>query len=321
MSVLLAISNIIKSGEGGLALNHISFEQKKFQKLVIAGETGSGKSTLLKIIAGLVQPDSGQVVFNGEEVRGPGNNLVPGHPQIAYLSQHFDLQKFLRVEQVLEYANHLSDKEAASIFSVCRIDHLLHRKTDQLSGGEKQRIAIARLLIGKPSLLLLDEPYTNLDMVLKGILKKVIEDIGRKLRITCIMVSHDPADTLSWADEIMVLKEGNLVQHGTPQQIYREPVNEYVAGLFGDYTRLTPGQQKLLGVRHPVGNRLARPEEFRIRKSKTANRFHVEEIKFCGNLFELKLTYRQLSVWVSATASKYRVGDRVEISLIGSAKN
>ncbi len=321
MDALLAISNITKKGEEGLVLNEISFKQKKFQKLVIAGETGSGKSTLLKIIAGLVQPDSGEVVFNGEHVKGPDNKLVPGHPQIAYLSQHFDLQKFLRVEQVLEYANHLSEKEAASIFSICQIDHLLHRKTDQLSGGEKQRIAIARLLIGKPALLLLDEPYTNLDMVLKGILKKVIEDIGKKLRITCIMVSHDPADTLSWADEIMVLKEGNLIQHGTPRQIYREPVNEYVAGLFGDYILLTPSQQKLLGVHHTVGNRLARPEEFRIRKSRTANRFHVEEVRFCGNLYELKLTYRQLSVWVATTMNKYMVGDRVEISLIGSPKN
>lgn len=321
MVKLLSISNISKKGETGLILNDIGLEQKKFQKLVIAGETGSGKSTLLKIIAGLIQPDSGQVIFNGDKVKGPKDALVPGHPQIAYLSQHFDLQKFLRVEQVLEYANHLSDKEAASIFSVCRIDHLLHRKTDQLSGGEKQRIAIARLLIGKPTLLLLDEPYTNLDMVLKGILKSVIEDIGRKLRITCIMVSHDPADTLAWADEIMVLKEGNLIQHGTPQQIYHEPVNEYVAGLFGDYTVLTPGQQKLLNVKHPTGSRLVRPEEFRLRKSKNINRFKIEEVRFCGYLYELKLTYRQMILWVATTSHYYQPGDRVEISLIGSRKN
>lgn len=321
MGTLLAIANISKKGEEGLVLNDISFEQKKFQKLVVAGETGSGKSTLLKIIAGLVQSDSGRVVFEGEEVVGPKDALVPGHPKIAYLSQHFDLQKFLRVEQVLEYANHLSAKEAASIFSVCRIDHLLHRKTDQLSGGEKQRIAIARLLIGKPTLLLLDEPFTNLDMVLKGILKKVIDDIGRKLRITCIMVSHDPADTLAWANEIIVLKDGNVIQHGTPRQIYREPVNEYVAGLFGTYNKLTDGQQKIVGVKHPTGYRLTRPEEYRIRKSKTANRFHVDEVRFCGNFYELKLSYRQLTLWVVTTLDKYQEGDRVEISLIGSRKN
>jgi ABC-type glutathione transport system ATPase component len=318
---LLSISNISKEGEEGLILNNISFAQKRFQKVVIAGETGSGKSTLLKIIAGLVQPDSGNVVFEGAEVAGPRDALVPGHPHIAYLSQQFDLQKFLRVEQVLEYASSISAKETSSIFSVCRIDHLLHRKTDQLSGGEKQRIAIARLLIGKPSLLLLDEPFTNLDMVLKAILKKVIDDIGKKLRITCIMVSHDPADTLAWADEIIVLKDGNVIQHGTPQQIYREPVNEYVAGLFGTYNMMTPRQQKIAGVKHPTGNRLVRPEEFRIRRSKISNRFRIDEVRFCGNLYELKLTYRQLSVWVATIQDKYKVGDRVEISLIGSRKN
>jgi ABC-type Fe3+/spermidine/putrescine transport system ATPase subunit len=135
------------------------------------------------------------------------------------------------------------------------------------------------------------------------------------------MVSHDPADTLAWADEIIVLKDGNAIQHGTPQQIYREPVNEYVAGLFGTYNLLTTGQQKIIGVKHPVGNKLVRPEEFRIRRSKTANRFHIEEVRFCGNLYELKLTYRQWTVWVATTSDHYSVGDKVEISLIRSRKN
>jgi iron(III) transport system ATP-binding protein len=179
---------------------------------------------------------------------------VAGHPHVAYLSQQFDLPKFLRVEQVLDYVNSLSVNEAASIFSVCRIDHLLQRKTDQLSGGERQRIAIARLLVGRPTLLLLDEPFTNLDMVMKSLLKKVIDDIGKKLRITCIMVSHDPEDSLAWADEIMVLKNGKVIQQGTPHSIYREPVNEYVAGLFGAYNLITAGQQRILGVKWTTGS-------------------------------------------------------------------
>ena len=318
---LLKVSDISKEGGVGLVLSNISFEQKKFQKLVIAGETGSGKSTLLKIIAGLIQPDSGQVIFEGVEVLGPKDALVPGHSGIAYLSQHFDLQKFLRVEQILEYANHLSEKDAANIFSICRIDHLLQRKTDELSGGEKQRIAIARLLISNPTLLLLDEPFTNLDMVLKNILKKVIDDIGRKLKITCIMVSHDPADTLAWADEIIVLKDGRIIQHGNPKAIYRQPANEYVAGLFGNYQILSASQIKMLGIKTDQNSLIIRPEDFRIRKKKEKNRFLVEEVKFYGNLFELKLVYRQFEIWIATTHDRFEAGDKVEISYIPARRN
>lgn len=310
----LCVSHITKRTDRQVILNDISFNQNRYQRIAVAGETGSGKSSLLKVIAGLLQPDSGEVIWNGERVKGPIESLVPGHPHIAYLSQQFELPKFLRVEQVLEYANHISNREAAAIFSVCRIDHLLQRKTDQLSGGEKQRIAIARLLIENPSLLLLDEPFTNLDMVLKGILKKVIDDIGKKLKITCIMVSHDPADTLAWADEIIVLKDGIVVQQGPPKVIYQNPTNEYVAGLFGTFNVLTAAHQKAVG-RKPGKKILVRPENLRIYKSKVRNRFQVQEIKFCGNQYEMKLSYRQMIVWVVTTRHSFKIGDRVEISL------
>src|SRR5687767_484925 len=142
---LLSVSGISKQVDGGFLLQDISFTQRRYQRIAIAGETGSGKSTLLKIIAGLVQPDSGEVIFDGERVKGPAEKLVPGHHAIAYLSQDFDLPKFLTVEQALSYTNTISDSAATAIFEICRINHLLNRKTDQLSGGERQRIAIARL--------------------------------------------------------------------------------------------------------------------------------------------------------------------------------
>lgn len=232
---MLEVKKINLTTVNKFQLHNISFAQAVGQKLVLAGETGSGKSTLLKIIAGLVQPDSGQVAWQGDIVKGPKEQLVPGHPRIAYLPQYFELPKFLRVEQVLEYANKLSSTEAQRLFRICRIKHLLKRKTDELSGGERQRIALCRLLIGRPTLLLLDEPYSNLDMIVKGVLSQVIDDVSAKLTITCILVSHHPEDTLSWADHVMVLYKGRVVQQGKPQEIYRKPKNEYVAGLFRDY--------------------------------------------------------------------------------------
>jgi len=312
---LLSVSRVGKSVEAGYVLQEISFTLNEFQKIAIAGETGSGKSTLLKIIAGLVQPDAGEVYFTNEKVKGPDAQLVPGHPAIAYLSQHFDLQKFLRVEQVLQYANSIAEKEAAAIFSICRIDHLLQRKTDQLSGGEKQRIAIARLLISKPRLLLLDEPYSNLDMVVKSILKQVIKDIGKKLRITCMLVSHDPDDTLSWADEIIVLKEGKVVQQGVPETLYQHPINEYVAGLFGSYNILLPNLLKGLGIKGFPKGVLVRPEHFRITKKREHTGWRITEIRFHGNTHELTVANKQHTIHVSTTRTDFKLGDWVGITL------
>src|SRR6202012_4844162 len=111
-------------------------------------------------------------------------------------------------EEILSYSNDLSGEAAAGLYALGRIDHLLGRRTDQLSGGERQRIALTRLLVKPPRLLLLDESFSNLDPLHKRILKNVITDISERLGITCILVSHDPRDLLSWAEEILVLREG-----------------------------------------------------------------------------------------------------------------
>jgi ABC-type Fe3+/spermidine/putrescine transport system ATPase subunit len=262
----LRVSGIRKKTDEDFELHPISFTQAKFENVVVAGETGSGKSTILKIIAGLVQPDAGEVIFENEKVKGPDDTLVAGDPRIAYLSQHFELPKFLRVEQVLEYANTLPDKIATNVYKLCQIDHLLKRKTDQLSGGEKQRIALARLMISRPTLLLLDEPFSHLDMVHKKTLKTVIRNLSKKFKMSCILVSHDPSDTLSWADKIIVVRGGKLIQEGTPAEVYTIPVDEYVAGLFGRYNFI-PANLAARWMKWIQANRrdiVVRPEHVRI---------------------------------------------------------
>jgi ABC-type sugar transport system ATPase subunit len=223
-----------------VALKQISFTQRKGQRLAIAGGTGSGKSTLLKVIAGLASPHEGSVWFEGQKVAGPRERLIPGQPGIAYLSQYFELWNSYKVEEVLNYSNDLDPTTAAAFYRLCHIDHLLQRRTDQLSGGERQRIALARLLVHPPGLLLLDEPFSNLDMIHTRILKQVIRDVGARFDITRILVSHDPRDTLSWAEEIIILKDGRLHQQGSPRDVYHQPVDEYSAALLGDY-RLSGG--------------------------------------------------------------------------------
>ena len=309
--ILLKVNQLNKTTEFGKVLSKVNLEIKQNENIVIAGETGSGKSTLLRIMAGLEQPDSGTVVLNDETVKGPADNLVPGHPEIAYLSQHFELPKFLRVAQVLEYASNVTDAYRKRITSVCKIKHLLTRKTDQLSGGEKQRIAIARLLMTHPQVLLLDEPYSHLDTGLKATLKEVVAQISTTLGVTCVLVSHHPEDTLPWANRVVVMKKGVLVQQGTPHEVYHQPKNEYVARLFGEYNLIDASLARLLGKSNLKGKFL-RPEQLQLTKKKTG-KWVVTQVEYFGSYYLVTVGYKDKEVKVFAVR-EWEVGDTTEIA-------
>ncbi|GAA4013680.1 ABC transporter ATP-binding protein [Hymenobacter fastidiosus] len=317
---LLRVAGISLREKESFGLRNISFTQQPFQKIAIAGETGAGKSTLLQCLAGLIQPTAGEVWFEEQRVPGPAEKLVPGHAGIAYLSQHFELPKFLRVEQVLRYASKLPAPQAAALYAVCRIDHLLTRPTDQLSGGERQRIALARLLLSSPRLLLLDEPFSNLDRVHRNGLKAVIQDISETLAITCLLVSHDPADTLSWADEILVLKQGQLIQQGPPAQIYQQPGDEYTAALFGDYNLVTgpllTAFARQAGSRKKSGQMLIRPESLTLGAAASGGLpGEVTSVQFFGSYSAVRVALLGSSVTVKTTVAGMAAGDAVAVSL------
>jgi iron(III) transport system ATP-binding protein len=305
---LLSVSSLYKQ-QGGFALRDISFQQSQLQKIAIAGESGSGKSTLLKIIAGLVQPDAGLVLFEGKRVEGPFEKLIPGHPGIAYLSQHYELRNNYRMEELLEYANKIPEEKARHLYRLCRIDHLFQRKNGQLSGGERQRLSLAMLLTQAPRLLLLDEPFSNLDPIHKNILKEVLEDISTTYQTACLLTSHDPLDTLSWAQEIIAMKEGQIVQQAPAQEIYHHPVNEYVAGLFGSYNvfdksdiALFPPLKTLPLNGKPV---YLRPEQFMIVPASTEHAVpgKIQQVSFWGSYYEIRVLVGHKQVLVKTTLS------------------
>jgi ABC-type sugar transport system ATPase subunit len=314
----LTVNGISKQENRSFTVNNVFFTQDQFQKIAIAGETGSGKTTLLKMIAGLVQPDAGEIIFKGRKVSGPFEKLIPGHPGIAYLSQHFELRNNYRVEEELEAVNTLHENEAKRIYEVCRISHLLQRKTNELSGGERQRIVLARLLITSPKLLLLDEPFSNLDGTHKSIIKSVIRDISDKLNITCMMVLHDEADILSWADSILVMQQGKIIQQGTPEQVYHQPVNEYCAGLFGEYN-LIDGKNEaffpLPGMKLNGKHLLIRPEQFKLHSHpKDGWKGTVKNILFYGSHYTLEIVVGNTVVKVRAYTNQYEKGETVGLS-------
>lgn len=310
---LLEVRNVFKREGETDAVNGISFVQEPFQKIGIAGETGSGKSTLLKMVAGFVQPDAGELFFNGQKILGPFDQLIPGHPGIGYLSQHFELRNNYWVNDFLDMANKLPEEEEQRIFAVCEIDHLLRRRTHQLSGGEKQRIALARLLITSPKLLILDEPFSNLDAMHKATMKRVVEEAGKQFGTSFILVSHEPADLLSWADTILVMQAGKILQQGAAAEVYEQPVNEYAAGLLGEYSSVdaalfnkNTGQSKLL----------LRPQQLQLAtKDNNAVEAVVAAVHYRGVYSLLELAVKEERLYLRQTDRSVQKGDTVYVKL------
>lgn len=313
---LLSVNQISKQANGVFALENISFSQPALKKISIAGETGSGKTTLLKIIAGLVQPDSGEVLFEGKRVEGPLEKLLPGHPAIGYLSQHFELRNNYRVEEELEARRLVSEARAIHIYEVCRISHLLKRKTDQLSGGERQRIVLARLLTTSPKLLLLDEPFSNLDAIHRELMRSIADDIVEELQTTCILVSHEAADSLSWADEIMVLKDGRFVERGKPEELYYSPGSEYTAALFGEYN-LVPDElaAAIAGREEGTGRRLfLRPGQLTLATGEEPGLPGVvESVRFWGCFYRAIVKTGNVLLKVQLTGPSVKPGEAVRL--------
>lgn len=311
--VFLQVNDLVKKNGNRLAVDHVSFKMQQEQKIAIAGETGSGKTTLLKMIGGFIQPDSGEVLFEEKKVPGPLEQLIPGHPSIAYLSQHFELRNNYAVHELLEMASKLEETEAQKIFSVCQVEHLLQRRTNELSGGEKQRIVLAMQLIKKPKLLLLDEPFSNLDAIHERTIQQVIHDVCEQFHTSCILVSHDGKDVLSWADTILVMKEGQLIQKGTPQEIYHQPATLYCAGLFGSYNVLSPALQQQLQLTASTQTACIRPEKIQINSSGIAAT--VQQVRFYGMYEQLFVTVKGAVLELLQPVQHTKPGDEIFISL------
>lgn len=313
---LLKAQNISKIAGERVLLEQTSLTITSGSRIAIMGETGSGKSTLLKIMAGLIAPSSGEVRLNGKKLENPTEQLIPGHPKIAYLSQHFELRNNYRVIELLEMTAKLEADACSNIIDLCRISHLLQRKTHEISGGERQRIALARLLLGNPDLLLLDEPFSNLDMVNKLIVREVLQEISTTLHLTCVMVSHHPEDVLPWAETVIIMQKGRIIQKDTPQMVYNQPFNSYTASLTGLNNPLLPGEEELaqaLRLNKNLPNWI-RPENLKIiQKEDAGANGLIQSVTFCGHFWlnRVNMGYRDLIV--ISEQSDFQVGQEVSV--------
>ncbi|MQP51961.1 MULTISPECIES: ABC transporter ATP-binding protein [unclassified Flavobacterium] len=240
---MLVATNISFSYLEENTLQNISFSVKKGINLAIIGESGCGKSTLLKLIYGLYDLDEGQIFWNNTEVLGPKFYLIPGMPFMKYLAQDFDLMPFITVaENVGKYlSNFFPDSKQARISELLEIVEMkeyANVKAKFLSGGQMQRVALARVLALEPEVLLLDEPFSHIDNFRKNSLRRKLFAYLKEQNITCVVATHDSTDVLAFADEVAIIKDGEIIESGIPKFIYDNPKNRYIASLFGDVNEI-----------------------------------------------------------------------------------
>ncbi|MGY5851329.1 ABC transporter ATP-binding protein [Salegentibacter sp. F14] len=245
---MLIVDTLSKSFDKGksFALKDVSFTLEKGNVCAIVGESGSGKTTLVRIIAGLERPDGGVVSLLGKEVSSIRKIVAPEKRNIGLVFQeyalfpHFDLLK-----NVMYGISKLKNKKerAQEMLELVGLKGMEHRYPDQLSGGQQQRVALARALAPNPSLLILDEPFSNLDSMLRMQLRSQVFEIIKQTGVTAIFVTHDTQDALSVADEILILQDGKIIQKDQPANLYIKPSSIYVASLFGNTIELNKEMQ------------------------------------------------------------------------------
>ncbi len=242
------------------ALNNINFRVDQGDILAIVGESGGGKSTLIKLIYGILDATEGTVHFKDFQILGPKFNLVPGHDDIKYLSQHLELVNYATVyDNVGKYISNIDNEfkknRVETILESVGLLDVKHKIPKDLSGGQKQRVALARAIAKTPQLLILDEPFANIDTILKYELRDNLFELFKKLNISIIFSTHDLQDALGFADKLLVIKGGEVVQFGKPISIYNSPVNLYVAQLFGYATEFSESEVKeIFGISKPSTN-------------------------------------------------------------------
>jgi len=304
----------------GLKKTDLTLAQGKITAII--GESGSGKSTLLKLLYGLISPDSGEIKFKGERVWGPEEKLIPGNDAMKMVTQQTDdLNMFAKVrENIAAMLPHTDLKakheKTEKIIHQLKLAAVADKQAINLSGGEKQRVAIARAIVVSPEILLLDEPFNQVDTSFREGLQHDIRQIVKDTGLTVIIVSHDPAEVLSMADELLVLKEGAILESGDPKSLYQNPKNLYTAKLLTNCTVLTREEAKTCGLKTKADHVAIYPEWVEIVKTWTHNDWEIKQVLFKGNYEDLLLQHKGITIRVlSDRIGKYSEGTKVNLKL------
>ncbi|MCR4787855.1 MAG: ABC transporter ATP-binding protein [Lachnospiraceae bacterium] len=250
---LIDLQNISKSFDGQLILDDLNLYIKENEFITLLGPSGCGKTTTLRIIGGFETPEKGKVIFDGEDI----TNLPPYKRQLNTVFQKYALFPHMNIKENIAFGlkikgktqNYIDDKIKYAL-KLVNLDGYENRMPDSLSGGQQQRIAIARAIVNEPKVLLLDEPLGALDLKLRQDMQYELIRLKNELGITFIYVTHDQEEALTMSDTIVVMNQGYIQQIGTPEKIYNEPENAFVADFIGDSNiiRSTMVRDKLVNI-------------------------------------------------------------------------
>ena len=306
----LRIENLKKIFEENRGIEKIDFSIEKGELISLLGPSGCGKTTLLNIIGGFLKPDNGKIYLEDRDI----TDIPPEKRDISTVFQSYALFPHMNVLENIKYGlkyKKLTKKEqnelALEYLKIVGLDGYEKKSIQELSGGQQQRVALARALVLYPKILLLDEPFSNLDAKLKISMREELKELQKNLKISMIFVTHDQEEALSISDKVVVMNNGRIEQIGTPEEIYYSPINEYVANFIGKSNFiLKDGIKKLI-----------RPENIKIEKNQKGN-WEVINKEFMGAYTILKIRNGREDLYVNIQGEKgreYKLGDLVEISI------
>ena len=303
----LSLKNISKKYKEKEILKNISFDIKEGELICILGPSGCGKTTLLNIIGGFVSDFSGDVLLSDENI----NNIPPEKREIATVFQSYGLFTHKNVIDNVSYGlkllkidKNMREKRAKEMLEKVGLAGYEKKKIKELSGGEQQRVAIARSMVLNPKLLLLDEPLSNLDVHLRDVMRKEIKRIQKQFGVTMIIVTHDQEDAFKLADRVIVINEGHIEQIGTPEELYKEPKNNFISSFIGENNIIDESL-------------VIRPEEISI-KLDSSGEGKVVDVTYLGAIVEYLVETPDgniLKVLTMSTAERFNIGDKVLVQI------